>query len=115
MDWYRRLGYKQEWEHRFEPGFPAFVSVARDGGSRLFLSEHKGDARPDTLVYLRVTDLDAIASEFGVGIEQQPWAREVYLQRSRRQPATDRDAQRVAGTARRRTRQRCDDGGVAMW
>jgi hypothetical protein len=27
--WYQRLGFGQEWEHRFEPGFPAFVSVAR--------------------------------------------------------------------------------------
>jgi hypothetical protein len=27
--WYERLGFGQEWEHRFEPGFPAFVSVAR--------------------------------------------------------------------------------------
>ena len=22
--WYSRSGYDQEWEHRFEPGFPAF-------------------------------------------------------------------------------------------
>jgi hypothetical protein len=27
--WYERLGFSQEWEHRFEPGFPVFVSVAR--------------------------------------------------------------------------------------
>jgi hypothetical protein len=29
--WYKRLGFSQEWEHRFEPGLPAFVSVARVG------------------------------------------------------------------------------------
>ncbi|WP_254716879.1 hypothetical protein [Actinomadura sp. WMMB 499] len=46
---------------------------------RLFLSEHAADARPDTLVYLRVRDVDAIASEFGVRTEDAPWAREIEL------------------------------------
>ena len=76
--WYQRLGFDQEWEHRFEPGFPAFVSIAR-GRVRLFLSEHTGDARPDTLIYLRLRDLDGIAKEFGVAVEQVPWGREVKI------------------------------------
>jgi catechol 2,3-dioxygenase-like lactoylglutathione lyase family enzyme len=79
VPWYRRLGYVQEWEHRFEPGFPAFVSVVRDGGSRLFLSEHTGDATPNALVYLRVNNLDAVAQEFGSEVLEQPWGREVHL------------------------------------
>ncbi|MFF7296088.1 glyoxalase superfamily protein [Streptomyces sp. NPDC008265] len=74
--WY--AGFAKQWEHRFEPGFPAFVEVAR-GGVRLFLSEHTGDARPDTLVYLRVRDVDAVAAEFGVQPEDAPWAREIEL------------------------------------
>lgn len=77
--WYERLGFARQWEHRFEPGFPAFVEVLR-GRVRLFLSEHTGDARPDTLVYLRVRDVDAIASEFGVQVKDAPWAREIELQ-----------------------------------
>lgn len=76
--WYRRLGFAEEWEHRFEPGLPAFVSVAR-GPARLFLSEHLGDARPDTLLYLRVRDVDAVAAEFGGTVEEAPWARELEL------------------------------------
>lgn len=76
--WYNRLGFTQQWEHRFEPHFPAFVEVAR-GDVRLFLSEHEGDARPNTLVYLRVHDVDAVAKEFGVPVEIAPWAREVEL------------------------------------
>jgi catechol 2,3-dioxygenase-like lactoylglutathione lyase family enzyme len=76
--WYQRLGFAQECEHRFEPGFPAFVSVAR-GAIRLFLSEHTGDARPDTLIYLRLRDLDAVAKEFGAAVEQAPWGPEVQL------------------------------------
>ena len=77
--WYARLGFQEEWTHRFEPGFPAFVSVVR-GKQRLFLSEHTGDARPDTLVYLRVSDVTPIAREFGAKIEDQPWGREIAIQ-----------------------------------
>jgi catechol 2,3-dioxygenase-like lactoylglutathione lyase family enzyme len=56
--WYQRLGFHQQWEHQFEPGFPWFVSVAR-GHVRLYLSEHKGDARPDMLIHLNVTCISA--------------------------------------------------------
>ena len=79
ISWYRRLGYAQEWEHRFEQGFPAFVSLARPEGARLFLSEHTGDATSDALVCLRVDSLDAVAQEFGSEILEQPWGREVHL------------------------------------
>lgn len=79
IPWYARLGYEKEWEHRFEPGFPAFVSLARSGSSRLFLSEHTGDATPDGLVYLRVANLDAVAREFDSSIVQQPWGQELHL------------------------------------
>lgn len=78
VHWYERLGFEKQWEHRFEPEFPAFVEVAR-GEVKLFLSEHTGDARPDTLVYLYVQDVDAIAIEFGVTPEDAPWAREIEL------------------------------------
>lgn len=54
------------------------MSIAR-GRARLFLSEHKGDARPDTLVYLHVADVDCIAAELGVTPVVQPWAREIEL------------------------------------
>jgi catechol 2,3-dioxygenase-like lactoylglutathione lyase family enzyme len=68
--WYGRLGFAKEWEHQFEPGFPLFVSVAR-GKVRLYLSEHEGDARPDTLIHLYVTDIDAVADEFGVTVDDE--------------------------------------------
>jgi catechol 2,3-dioxygenase-like lactoylglutathione lyase family enzyme len=76
--WYERLGFTPQWEHRFAPGLPAFVEVAR-GGVRLFLSEHHGDARPGTLVYLRVRDVDALAAAFGERPAEQPWGREIEL------------------------------------
>ena len=70
--WYERLGFRKEWEHRFDPDCPAFVSVAR-GPVRLFLSEHLGDARPDTLVGLVVDDVDAVVAEFGRPAGEQPY------------------------------------------
>ena len=76
--WYERLRFAVEWVHRFEPGFPAFVAITR-GNVRLFLSEHAGDARPDTLIYLRLADVDTIAAEFGVAVDDAPWAREIEL------------------------------------
>jgi hypothetical protein len=76
--WYKCIGFQREWEHRFEPHLPAFVSVAR-GTMRIFLSEHKGDARPDTLVYLWVRDVFAIAKDVQVEVYEQPWAHEIEL------------------------------------
>src|SRR5580698_7698817 len=67
--WYGRLGFSVEWEHQFEPGFPLFVSVTR-GSVRLYLSEHTGDARPDTLIHLFVSDIDAVSAEFGIAIDE---------------------------------------------
>ncbi|MEU5978287.1 glyoxalase superfamily protein [Streptomyces sp. NPDC047315] len=78
IEWYARLRFARQWEHRFEPGFPLFVAVAR-GSMQLFLSEHEGDARPDTLIYLKVADLDDVAAEFGVEPQAQPWGRVLEL------------------------------------
>jgi hypothetical protein len=69
VTWYERLGFQKEWQHQFEPGFPLFVSVAR-GRVRLYLSEHKGDARPNTLIHLNVRDIDAVSEEFGIPVDE---------------------------------------------
>jgi hypothetical protein len=78
VTWYGRLGFTKEWEHRFGPGMPAFVSIAR-GRTRLFLSEHDGDARPDTLVYPVVGDIDAVVAEFGRPAGEPPYGCEIEL------------------------------------
>ena len=78
LAWYERLGFAKEWEHRFEPHFPAFVSVAR-GQARIYLSEHEGDARPGTLLYVRHSDLDTVSAEFDAVIETADWGRELEL------------------------------------
>ena len=77
-EWYARLGFEIEGEHRFAPGLPLYLFLRR-GNVHLHLSEHKGDARPNTLVYFYVHDVDTIAAEFGVQVTEQPWAREISL------------------------------------
>jgi hypothetical protein len=67
---YKRLGFRKEWEHQFEPGFPWFVSVAR-GRVRLYLSEHEGDAPRSTLIHLYVEDIDAVSQEFGIPVDEE--------------------------------------------
>ena len=70
--WWLRLGFERTWTHRFSDNAPAFVEV-RSGSTRVFLSEHEGDARPDTLLQLWVDDLDGIAREFDVTPEPAEW------------------------------------------
>lgn len=81
--WYRHLGFRTEWEHRVEPGFPAFASLRRGpegAGVRIFLSEHSGDAPDNGLFYLRVSDVEPIAAEFDASIEAVEGRCEVYLE-----------------------------------
>jgi catechol 2,3-dioxygenase-like lactoylglutathione lyase family enzyme len=91
--WYGRLGFAKEWEHQFEPGFPWFVSVAR-GNVRLYLSEHEGDARPDTLIHLYVRDIDAVSAQFGIPVDEGGLAGREY-------DLVDPDGNRLRVAARR--------------
>src|SRR6516225_8405882 len=75
---YGRLGFTEQWVHRFGPDCPAFVSIAR-GRARLFLSEHRGDARPGTLVGLFVSDIAPVLAEFGPPAGEQPYRCEIEL------------------------------------
>ena len=58
-----KLGFDVEWEHRFQPHFPVFMSVVRDG-MQLFLSEHDGDCQVGGLVHFVIPDVDAWHREF---------------------------------------------------
>ena len=82
LEWYERLGFVEEWTHRFTPTSPAFVSIRRGSpgtGVRIFLSEHRGDAQPDGLLYLRVTDVAPVAAAFGAEIHDSGARHEVSL------------------------------------
>lgn len=56
------LGFRIDWEHRFEPGFPVFIQVSRDGMT-IYLSEHRGNCQPGGLVHLFAADVGAWCQE----------------------------------------------------
>jgi catechol 2,3-dioxygenase-like lactoylglutathione lyase family enzyme len=56
------LGFKLDWEHRFDDNAPFYMQVSRSG-LRLHLSEHYGDGTPGTAVYIRGRNIAALAAE----------------------------------------------------
>lgn len=73
-DFYRKaLEFEVDWEHRFAPGLPLFVSISRDNAT-LFLTEHP-EAPRGSVVYLFVDDVDQLynlASAAGADIPEPP-------------------------------------------
>ena len=68
------LGFHIDWEHRFEPHFPVFMQVSRDGMA-FFLTEHRGDCPVGGLLHLYVDDVDACFAEFqgkGIAVTEPP-------------------------------------------
>ena len=76
--WYERLGFEKTGEHRFAPGLPLYVFLRRND-VQIHLSEHEGDATPDSLVYFWVDDVDAVAAAFDLIPEARPWGREIEI------------------------------------
>jgi catechol 2,3-dioxygenase-like lactoylglutathione lyase family enzyme len=84
IDW---LGFKVDWEHRFEPDMPIYMQVSR-GDCTLHLSEHHGDGTPGTYVRVRVDELETYLDElkgrpykyFRPSFEDREWnAREMVV------------------------------------
>ena len=69
-----QLGFTVDWEHRFAPGLPVFMSLVRDG-MQIYLSEHSGDCQVGGLVHFVIPDVDAWHAEFaqrGAEIAEAP-------------------------------------------
>ena len=75
------LGFTVVFEHRFGPGMPLYMGVAR-GACALHLSEHHGDASPGASMRIEVVDLDGLQTELAARpfrhlppptIETMPW------------------------------------------
>jgi len=74
------LGFRVDWEHRFEPGLPLYLQVSRDG-CILHLSEHHGDCCPGAAMRIEVGDIDAYHAELTAknygfarpGLDDTPW------------------------------------------
>lgn len=68
------LGFSIDWEHRFEPHFPVFMQLSRDGLA-FFLTEHSGDCPVGGLIHFYVPDVDAWFAEFhdrGIPVKEPP-------------------------------------------
>ena len=76
------LGFKLDWEHRFEANFPLYAQVSRSGLT-LHLSEHHGDATPGSTIFARMEGIDALHHELTAknypyakpAIQDLPWGR----------------------------------------
>jgi len=74
------LGFKVDWEHRFDPEAPVFMQVSRDGLA-IHLSEHHGDGTPGSVVYVYMTGVEALHDELNAkkyrynrpGLEKREW------------------------------------------
>lgn len=53
------LEFTVEWEHRFEPGMPLYLRIARSA-TKIDLSEHHGDGTPGSATWIRVADVRAL-------------------------------------------------------
>jgi len=52
------LGFKLDWEHRYEPDLPLYMQVS-SGECVLHLSEHYGDGTPGSAIRIEVRGLEA--------------------------------------------------------
>lgn len=79
------LGFKVDFEHRFEPNAPLFMQISRDG-CVLQLSEHHGGVCPGSAFSARVSGLDELHAELcgknyrymRPHIEDTPWGARVF-------------------------------------
>jgi uncharacterized glyoxalase superfamily protein PhnB len=56
------LGFKVDWEHRFDDRAPVYMQVSR-AGCVLHLSEHHGDCCPGATVFVTMTGIDEYHQE----------------------------------------------------
>jgi catechol 2,3-dioxygenase-like lactoylglutathione lyase family enzyme len=59
------LGFRIDWEHRYEPTLPLYmqVTLGGEGGFVLHLSEHYGDGSPGATAFIRVKGLKTYHAE----------------------------------------------------
>jgi uncharacterized glyoxalase superfamily protein PhnB len=74
------LGFRVDWEHRFEEGLPLYMQISKDG-CIIHLSEHHGDCSPGAAMRIETNELEAfqkqlLAKDYKYarpGIEEMPW------------------------------------------
>ncbi len=81
------LGFKIDWEHRFDANAPVYMQISR-GSAVLHLSEHFGDGTPGSAVYFYMKGIEEFHREISAknyrharpGIVDQSWGpREIMI------------------------------------
>jgi len=80
------LGFKLDWEHRFEAGAPLYLQINRSE-LVLHLSEHYGDAAPGVTLFARVHGIaefhqELLAKDYPYarpGVETLPWGEQMQI------------------------------------
>ena len=74
------LGFKVDWEHRFEPSLPLYMQVSR-GDLVLHLTEHYGDCTPGAKAFVVMKGVAGMHAELKAknynylrpGLEKEEW------------------------------------------
>lgn len=74
------LGFKVDWRHQFEPDFPLYLQISKDG-CIIHLSEHFGDASPGASIRIHTENVEKYAQQLldknykhcRPGVEKKPW------------------------------------------
>lgn len=74
------LGFKMDWEHRFEERLPLYMQISKDS-CIIHLSEHHGDGSPGAAIRIETNELESFhrqleAKEYTYArpsIEETPW------------------------------------------
>ena len=74
------LGFKVDWQHRFEDGLPLYMQISKDG-CIIHLSEHYGDCCPGAAMRIETNELETFQKQLLAknykharpGIEEMPW------------------------------------------
>lgn len=74
------LGFKLDWEHRFEEALPLYMQISKDG-CVIHLSEHHGDCSPGAALRIETNELDEFQRELLAkqykyarpAINEMPW------------------------------------------
>src|SRR5437870_203158 len=80
------LGFKVDWEHRFEPDLPLYMQISKDK-CVIHLSEHHGDCCPGAAVRIETTELEVFHAELAAKqykyyrpeIKSMPWGRDMSV------------------------------------
>ncbi|NGZ09645.1 MAG: VOC family protein [Nitrospira sp. LK70] len=80
------LGFKVDWEHRFEEGLPLYLQISKDD-CVLHLSEHHGDCCPGAAVRIETNELEAFQQNLLAKnhkyarprIEEMQWGRDMSV------------------------------------